>query len=84
MGKTRPPLKVIVSFDFYSVGDQIAPTGVYYDWLVDQGYCEPIPQVEPGEVECAVWDVSNAETAVLPKPVKRKRGRPRKVKAEQS
>lgn len=76
----RPPLKVIVAFGFYSVGDEIEPTGVYYDWLVDQGFCEPVKQDEPAAVECAALDTSGAETAVMQKPVKRKRGRPRKLK----
>jgi len=77
----RPPLRVIVAFDFYSVGDVLpSVTGVYYDHLVTQGYCEPVVRKEPAEVECAAMDTSHAETAVLQKPVKRGRGRPRKVK----
>lgn len=75
----RPPLRVIVPFDHYSVGDEIQPTGAYYDHLVTQGYCEPVVPAEPAEVECAAMDTSSAETAVLPQPAKRKRGRPRKV-----
>ena len=77
----RPPLRVIVAFDFYSVGDEIEPTGVYYDHLVTQGYCEPVKvRAEPVGVECAAVDTSDAERAVMSPPVKKKRGRPRKVK----
>ena len=77
----RPPLRVIVAFDFYSVGDVLpSVTGVYYDHLVTQGYCEPVVHKGPTEVECAVVDTSDAERAVMSPPVKKKRGRPRKVK----
>ena len=71
----RPALKVIVAFDFFNPGDTLQPTGVYYDWLVDNGYCEP----DKVGIECAALDTSDAERAVLPTPMKRKRGRPRKV-----
>jgi len=78
----RLPLKFVVAFGFYNPGDIVEPTGVYYDWLVDQGYCEPVVQAEPTDVECAALDVSDTEKAVVHKPVKRKRGRPRKIKVE--
>jgi hypothetical protein len=72
----RPPLRVVVAFDFYNVGDVLtAVSGAYYDRLVDQGYCEP---VQIGDVLCAAMDTSDAEKAVMPRPTKRKRGRPRK------
>lgn len=75
----RPALIVIVPFDFYSKGDRIQPTGVFYDHLVTQGYCKPEEERDKVGVECAVMDTSDAERAVMPTPVKRKRGRPRKV-----
>lgn len=78
----RPPLIVIVAFDFYNPGDRIEPTGVYYDHLVTQGYCRPETEDdrrEAGGIECAALDTSDAEKAVIAPPIKKKRGRPRKV-----
>ena len=69
----RPPLRVIVPYGWYNKGDIVKPSGVQYDWLVDQGFCEPVQRDEGESVETAV------ATAAPEKAVKRKRGRPRKV-----
>lgn len=76
----RPPLRIKVAFGYYNTNDVITPTGVYYDWLVNQGFCEPVKREEGESVETAtVAPAECAATRVAPKVVKRRR---RKAKAK--
>ena len=67
--------RVIRVYGFYKLGDIIYPTGIMRDNLVTGGWAEPVEQPEPRAVETALREPA-VETAV----VKRKRGRPRKVR----
>ncbi len=77
----RPHLRIIVAYGRYEVGDVLTEvSGVDYDWLVDQGFCEPVKREEGEDVETAtVGPTECAATRVAPKVVKRRR---RKVKAK--
>ena len=67
--------RVIKAYGMYKVGDIIYPTGIMRDNLVAGGWAERVDEPEPRAVETALRE-PHVETAT----VKRKRGRPRKVR----
>ena len=67
--------RVIRVYGFYKLGDIIYPTGITRCHLLSGGWIEPVAEPEPRVVETALRE-PEVETAV----VKRKRGRPRKVR----
>lgn len=70
--------RVLIAFNAYAKGQIVElPGGIAAIWV---GYrmIEPVEEEVPAIVETATAE-PEAERAVLPPPVKRKRGRPRKV-----
>jgi hypothetical protein len=46
MAGNNKPVRFILAWQTYSVGDVITPNGTHRDWLLDNGYVEPVDSVD--------------------------------------
>lgn len=76
------PIKVrfVRGWQFYNPGDVITPPGTLREWLIGCGYVELVGESNE-EVETAMVTPAVETAALRVEPPRRKRGRPRKVRA---
>lgn len=72
------PLRVILAYGHYNVGDVIHPTGLFREQLIRQHLCEEVEREEGDAVECATVapdECAVMRTSIAPSKKKRRRQR---------
>lgn len=64
MAGTLKPVRFILAWRDYSVGEVITPNGTLRDWLISNGYCELLPD-KPRGVRNAAKVIDQAKGALF-------------------